>query len=146
MANLDFFFWSGLYGEPFLFKDILYYFDGETLTIAGYPLNLPCSNSDFILEINDLLYTWATDPSVKNINYFGTAMVKIQKSISQYFERVYLLLPDTNNEDVTIDLTDPLLLKTSHAKESLRAVKHRGLLVTKTKRQFLTHHHITLIR
>ena len=145
-SDQDFFFGAGLYGEPFLFRDILCYFDGETLTIVGYPFNKEYPEIDLAEEIHDLLSTWETNPSVKIINYFGIGNYDFRKSIGKHFESVYFLEPDADNVDVFIDLSDPLLLKTSAAKESIRAVKHRGILVLKSKRNYLTHHHISLIR
>ncbi len=147
-SDQDFFFYSSLYGEPFLYKNFIFFFDGECLSISGYPLDKSLSHENQIIELNELITQCLVmyPGSIKIINYTGILRYSLLTHLQDQFEEIYSLLPDKKNVDIFINLSDSQLLKTSNAKEAIRKYKKNGIHVTRTKYNTLNHSHLSLLR
>lgn len=147
-SDQDFFFYSSLYGEPFLYKNFIFFFDGECLSISGYPLNKSLSHENQITELNELITRCLVEyrDSLKIINHIGVLRYSLFTHLQDQFEEIYSLPPDKKNVDIFIDLSDSRLLKTSNAKEAIRKYRKNGIQVTRTKYNTLNHRHLSLLR
>lgn len=145
-SDHDYFFWSGLLGEPFLYQDILYYFDGETVSIAGFPINARLDRLSVLDRLRNVVLTWLEVPSVCFFNYFGPWSLDLDTIVKDKFSVMFSLEPRMYNVDMFIELSHSEALKTRNARESIRKANCRGLTVQKVQRSFLRYEHIDLIR
>ena len=145
-SDHDYYFWSLILGEPFLYQDILCYYDGITLSVIGLPLNSKITEVDALRKISEVVETWIQNKDIKFISYFGPWYLTLDNVLDKSFQLFYSQDPKPYNVDVFLDLKSPKTLKTRNAKESIRKVRRQGLKVNIRDRAFLTYEHINLIR
>lgn len=145
-SDQDYFFWSSLLGEPFLERDLLYFFDGETISLIGYPVNLELDKASVLGILSNIVMRWISVPSLHFVNYYGPWGLDFSKFLGEEFVRLFSIEPNNFNVDLNIDLTDPLLLKTRNARESIRKTQHCNFELWVGKQPCLSYEHISLIR
>lgn len=145
-SEQDFFFWSGLHGEPFLEKDLLHYFDGEKLTIIGFPLTYDMKSREVLKKLNELTFNWIRKRSVKLIYYIGPYLWNPLTLIDDKFYQCFSFAPDEYNVDMSIDLKSADVLNTRNAKESYRKSVKNNVIISQNKCLYLSYKHINLIR
>jgi hypothetical protein len=145
-SDHDYYFWSHLLGEPFLYDDILYYFDGKTLSIIGFPFDKEFSIGIVTRKIAEGIKWWSNKAELFYICYLGPSNIKLGNILGKTFYRYYFQEPSRYNVDVFLNLRHPQLLKTRNAKESISKVKRHGYATKIRHREFLTYQHINLLR
>jgi len=146
ISDHDYFYWSSLLGEPFLENDILHFFDGETITFIGYPINIELQKESVFQTLNNLVKMWIKNPSVRFLNYLGPWEYDFSELLGDRFINIYMEKPDYNNVHMLVDLSDPTVLKTRNAVDSIRKIRNKGIKVWIGRRTFLEYEHINLIR
>jgi hypothetical protein len=145
-SDQDYFFWSPALGEPFLSDGILHYFDGQTLTLVGYPVVQPPPSSSADDALRKVLTSWVASADVRLINYFGPTPLCLPPSIEVRYALLEADAPDPFNIDVTVALDGHDFLRTRRAKKAIREVERRGLEVNIRRESLLSWRHLDLLR
>lgn len=128
-------------GEPYLKNGILHYWDGEILTINGYPLNGVNENTEKSIE--QVMISWLSTSYINAIAYFGPLKLNINDLISIGFTEKNYIEPDPFVVDMAIDLSQK---PTKLARRDSRRASERGIFVKVSKLDTLSHEHIQIIR
>jgi hypothetical protein len=135
-----------LLGEPFLKDDILYYFDGETLTIVGYLLDETIKETLAIRKLSNLVVELLAVHSPDFLNYYGPWYLDFLYLLENRYSMIFSSEPNPYHVDILLDLTHPSLLKTRNARESMRKTRVHGFMTYIVDRAYLGYEHINLIR
>jgi hypothetical protein len=144
-SDHDYFFESVFRGEPFLEQDVLYFSDGETVSIDGCLLDKSSNSTSMLKKFSSIVESIKMQ-SPKFLNYYGPWELDFRKVLGGKFVQIYNMGPDPWDVDMFIDLTDPSVLDTRNARESIRRTKKGSYSLFIKKRFFLSVEHIELIR
>ena len=145
-SDHDYFFFSNSLGEPFFQRDVLYFYDGETLTLVGFLLDNSLGRMEVFERLQDIALAHVTTRTVHFINYYGPWPLDFGQPLDKDFELRYMSSPDIYNVDLFIDLDDPRVLRTRNARDSIRKAQHNGFVSSIGKQSFLGYEHINLTR
>lgn len=118
----DFKFHSILYGEPFLFENILWYFDGKNARIVGYDLDLqPVTRDSFLRVANSIISNY----NAQTITLESPDLVSGGRDLSR-FRRHILYRPREYDYEVFVDRSE--YVETARIRSDIRKAENKGLV------------------
>lgn len=145
-SDQDYFYWSSLRGEPFLEGELLHFFDGETLSVVGVPLDRNLEPADAAAQVARTVGRWLPVNGVDFVNYYGAPVPCLNEFLGDSWTEVYRLAPDEYNVDACVDYSDPRVLTSREAREAFRKIRAKDLHVSMGSAFTLGWEHIVLLR
>jgi len=145
-SDHDCFFDASLRGEPFLEDDIVYFFDGEVVSIVGYTLDRFADNQTVLKRLDAIVENCLRAYRPRLFHYYGPLHIDLKHSLENEYSLVYDIKPNPFVVDMYIDFSDSTVLNTRNAKESLRKTGKRNFNTWIGPRDSLSHEHMDLLR
>jgi hypothetical protein len=132
-------YYSVFYGEPFLFGDFLYYFDGWDLRVVGYDRDGTCIPREaFHALAREAAERWR----IRSITLEAPETVPLPKSLG-FGTRILVDRPDRRHDhEFMLDLPRS---KTRAQRKAVRRAKRLGTESAVTRHRSLSHEHYRLI-